>query len=167
MPVLVDDGRTIVESTIIIEHLDLVHPGRVRFLPEDRCEALDARMMDRFFDNYVMAPMMRIVFDFIRPLPQRDPPGVAEAHALFETAYDWLEKTLSGREWACGARFGLADCAAAPSLFYADWVHEIGPSRPCLRASRSRLLARPSFARAVEEGRPFRPNFPPGAPDRD
>jgi glutathione S-transferase len=167
MPVLVDRGRTIVESSIIIEHLDLEHPGRTRFVPEDRREALEVRTLDRFFDHYVMSPMIRIVFDFIRPEPARDPLGVGEARALLDTAYGWLERTLAGRPWAAGADFSLADCAAAPALFYADWVHAIGPSRPALQGYRARLLARPSFARAVDEGRPFRPHFPPGAPDRD
>jgi glutathione S-transferase len=167
MPVLVDGGRTIVESSIIIEHLDLAHPGRTRFVPDDRRDALEVRRMDRCFDNYVMAPMMRIVFDFLRPVANRDPQGVSEARALLDTAYDWLEHELAGREWAAGGPFSLADCAAAPALFYADWVHPIGGSRPVLGAFRARLLARPSFARAVDGGRPYRKNFPPGAPDRD
>ncbi|MCU0759675.1 MAG: glutathione S-transferase family protein [Steroidobacteraceae bacterium] len=167
MPLLVDRGRTVAESSIIVEYLDLEHPGPVRFLPAAARDALEVRMLDRFFDQYVMTPMQRIVFDALRPPANRDPHGVADAHALLETAYDWLEPTLAGREWAAGATFGLADCAAAPALFYADWVHEIGPTRPTLRAYRSRLLARASFARAVDEARPYRAGFPLGAPDRD
>jgi glutathione S-transferase len=167
MPVLVEGGQTIVESSIIIEHLDLAHPGPTRFVPDDRREALEVRRMDRCFDNYVMAPMMRIVFDHLRPAAHRDPQGVGEARALLDTAYDWLGSALSGRAWAAGAQFSLADCAAAPALFYADWVHPIGASRPVLGAYRARLLARPSFARAVDGGRPYRKDFPPGAPDRD
>ena len=92
---------------------------------------------------------------------------MAEARRALDTAYAWLETRLDGRTWAAGESFTMADCAAAPSLFYADWVHQIGPDFPQLRAYRSRLLARPSFARAVEEARPYRPNFPLGAPDRD
>lgn len=167
MPVLLDGGRAIVESSIIIEHLDLAHPGRTRFVPEDRRDALEVRRMDRCFDNYVMAPMMRIVFDCLRPESNRDPTGVSEARALLDTTYGWLERELADREWAGGARFSLADCAAAPALFYADWVHPIGAARPVLGAYRARLLARPSFARAVDGGRPYRKDFPPGAPDRD
>jgi glutathione S-transferase len=167
MPVLVDDGRTVVEATIIIEHLGLHHPGPVRLIPEDPRAALDVRMMDRCFDNYVMAPMQKIVGDSLRAVEQRDSHGVAEAHALLDTAYRWLDDTMRGREWAAGAAFSLADCAAAPSLFYADWVHPIDAAFSNARAYRRRLLARPSFARAVDEARPYRPFFPLGAPDRD
>jgi glutathione S-transferase len=167
MPVLVDDGRTVVEASIIVEHLDLRHPGPVRLIPEDRVAALDVRMMDRFFDNYVMTPMQRIVFDSIRSPESRDRQGVEEACALLDTAYRWLDETMTGREWAAGNYFSLADCAAAPALFYADWVHPIGEACSNARAYRRRLLERPSFARAVDEARPYRSFFPPGAPDRD
>ena len=84
-----------------------------------------------------------------------------------ERAYAWLDHELAGRTWALGNDFTMADCAAAPSLFYADWVHRIPETYPVLRAYRTRLLARPSFARCVEEARPYRPLFPLGAPDRD
>ena len=86
---------------------------------------------------------------------------------MLDSAYRWLDGTIASRPWACGEAFSLADCAAAPSLFYADWVHEIDSAFPHARAYRARLLARPSFARAVEEARPYRHYFPPGAPDRD
>ena len=167
MPVLVDDGRTVVESTIIIEHLGLRHPGPVRLLPDDACMALEVRMMDRFFDNYLSTPMQKIVFDGIRSAENRDPQGVAEARAMLDRAYRWLDDAMTGREWAAGDTFSLADCAAAPALFYADWVHPIGEAFSNVRAYRQRLLARPSFARAVDEARPYRPLFPLGAPDRD
>jgi glutathione S-transferase len=166
-PVLVDEARTVVESTIIIEYLDLRRPGPVRLIPEDARAALDTRMMDRFFDNYVMTPTQTIVGDHLRPADQRDPYGVERARAMLDTAYGWLEATLAGRTWAAGGAFGLGDCAAAPSLFYADWVHPIGAGLPNVRAYRQRLLARPSFARAVDEARPYRHLFPPGAPERD
>jgi glutathione S-transferase len=155
------------EATIIIEHLGLHHPGPVRLMPEDPREALDVRLMDRFFDNYVMTPMQKIVTDRIRPEEHRDPYGVTEARAMLDRAYGWLDKTLAGREWAAGTTFSAADCAAAPSLFYADWAHPIGENFPRARAYRRKLLARPSFARAVDEARPYRPFFPLGAPDRD
>lgn len=167
MPVLVDRGRTIVESSIVIEHLQLEHPGRTRFLPDDPRAALTVRMLDRVFDHYVQTPMQKIVLDVIRAPEQRDPAGVADARRLLDTAYAWLDGTLADREWASGAGFTLADCAAAPALFYADWVHAIPTQHACLRAYRARLLARPSFARAVDEARPYRALFPPGAPDRD
>lgn len=165
-PLLVDKGRVIVEATIIIEYLGLHHAGSVRLVPADPKVALDVRMMDRFFDNYVMTPMQKIVFDAFRSPEERDAKGVADARALLDTSYDWLEQRLAGREWAAGD-FSLADCAAAPSLFYADWAHPIPSALTTLRTYRSRLLARPSFARAVEEARPYRSYFPLGAPDRD
>ncbi len=167
MPVLVDDGRTVVEASIIIEHLELHHPGPVRLIPADPRAALDVRMMDRFFDNYVMTPMQKIVFDSLRPADARDPGGVTNARALLDTAYRWLDARMATREWAAAGAFGLADCAAAPALFYADWVHPLGAESPNVRAYRARLLARPSFARAVDEARPYRSLFPLGAPDRD
>ena len=166
-PVLVDDGRTIVESSIIIEYLDRHYPGRVRFIPDDPDAALEVRLMDRFFDNYVMSAMQRPVFEAIRGEAGRKEAAMEEARKLLDTAYAWLEQRLAGRKWAAGETLSLADCAAAPSLFYADWVHQIGDTYPRLRDYRAQLLAHPSFARAVEEGRPYRPNFPLGAPDRD
>lgn len=166
-PVLVDDGATIAESSIIIEHLDLRHPGPVRFLPDDREAALEVRSMDRFFDNHVMAAMQKPVFEALRGQGGRTDEALAEARQALDTAYAWLENRLDGRAWAAGGSFSMADCAAAPSLFYADWVHPIGAQFPRLKAYRVRLLARPSFARAVDEGRKYRHYFPLGAPDRD
>ena len=166
-PVLVDDGRMVAESSIIIEHLDLRHAGPVRLLPDDRGAALEVRFMDRFFDNYVMTPMQKPVSEALRPDGARKEEAMAQARLELEKAYVWLEQRLSGRTWAAGETFTMADCAAAPSLFYADWVHQIGPGFPRLRDYRSRLLARPSFARAVDEARPYRSYFPLGAPDRD
>jgi glutathione S-transferase len=166
-PVLVDDGCTIVETSIIIEHLDLHHPGSMRLVPEDARAALDVRMMDRFFDNYIMTPVQRIVSDSLRSAEARDPQGVAEARAMLDRSYDWLNRVMDGREWATGEAFSLADCAAAPSLFYSDWVHPISEAFAGVQAYRRRLLARPSFARAVDEARPYRHLFPLGAPDQD
>ena len=166
-PVLVDNDRTVMEASIIIEHLALHHPGSVRLIPEDAHVALDVRTMDRFFDNYVSTPLQKIVFDSIRAAENRDRHGVAEAREMLDTAYRWLDDTMSGREWAAGDVFSLADCAAAPALFYADWTHPIGERHSHVVAYRRRLLQRPSFARAVDEARPYRGYFPLGAPDRD
>ena len=166
-PVLADRGNTILESTTIIEYLDVAHPGRTRFMPVDPRAAIEVRMMDRIFDNYVMGPMQKIVLNQIRPEANRDPYGVDEARAMLDKTYEWLDRRLGAGTWAAGAEFTLADCAAAPSLFYADWAHEIAANFENLRAYRQRLLQRPSFARAVDEARPFRPYFPLGAPDRD
>jgi glutathione S-transferase len=166
-PVLVDAGRTVVEASIIIEHLGLHQPGPVTLLPADPRAALEVRTMDRFFDNYVSTPQQKIVYDSLRPEAERDARGVAEARAMLDTAYGWLDGIMAGREWAAGDDFSLADCGAAPSLFYADWTHRIAPSFPHVIAYRQRLLERASFARAVNEARPYRPLFPLGAPDRD
>ena len=166
-PVLVDDGKTIVESSIIIEHLDLHHAGAPRMVPEDSAQALDVRFMDRFFDNYIMEAMQRPILETLRKADGRRETAMAEAGVALDTAYGWLETWLAGRTWGVGERFSMADCAAAPSLFYADWVHPIGERFPLVRAYRSRLLAWPPVARAVEEGRPYRGYFPLGAPDRD
>ena len=166
-PVLVDDGRPLIEASIIIEHLDLHYPGPVRLIPEQGDSALEVRFWDRFFDNYVHAPMQAIVGDALRPDGQHDPVGVRQSRETLEIAYAWLEKRLAGREWVCGDGFSLADCAAAPALFYADWGHPIADGLPEVRAYRARLNARPSFARAIDEARPYRSFFPLGAPDRD
>jgi len=166
-PVLVEDGRTILEASIIIEYLQVHHAGPVTLIPEDPDAAIEVRMLDRFFDNYVMTPQGKCVFDALRAPEDRDPYGVTEARAMLDTAYAWLDERMAHREWAAGDAFSLADCAAAPSLFYADWTHEIPAKLANLRAYRARLLARPSFARAVDGGRPYRHFFPLGAPDRD
>ncbi|APA87000.1 glutathione S-transferase family protein [Paraburkholderia sprentiae WSM5005] len=166
-PVLVDGGRTVIEASIIIEYLGLHYPGPVALLPADPRAALDVRAMDRFFDNYMSTPQQKIVFDSLRAETERDARGVADARAMLDTAYAWLDRHMAEREWAAGDSFSLADCGAAPSLFYADWTHPIDPAFAHVRAYRQRLLARPSFARAVDEARPYRPLFPLGAPDRD
>jgi glutathione S-transferase len=167
-PVLVDAGRPIAESSIIIEHLDLHHPGPVRFVPADPEAALEVRLLDRFFDQHVMNAMQGPVNEAMRQGSDRLDEAKARAAAALDTACGWLEQRLAGRPWAVGDAFSMADCAAAPSLFYADWVHAIDATPyPGLRAYRARLLARPSFARAVEEGRCYRHYFPLGAPDRD
>ena len=166
-PLLVDEGRTIVESTIIIEHLGLFHPGPVQLVPADPHEALEARRMDRIFDLYFATPQQKIVFDTFRKEGEHDARGVADARTQLETSYAWLDNVMRDRQWAAGERFTLADCAAAPFLFYADWTHRIDPKFEHVLAFRERLLKRPSFARAVDEARPYRPLFPLGAPDRD
>lgn len=166
-PVLEDEGRTIFETTSIIEHLAVHHPGPVRLIPDDPAAAVEVRMMDRVFDNYISSPQQKVVFNAIRTEADRDPYGVADAKRMLETAYAWLDKRLAGREWATDHGFSLADCAAAPALFYADWTHPIDDRFATLKAYRARLLARPSMARAVDEARPYRAYFPLGAPDRD
>jgi glutathione S-transferase len=166
-PVMVDKGKPVFEATIIIEYLTVHYPGPVKLIPADSDAAIEVRMLDRFFDNYISTPQQTIVFNALRPKDSRDPYGVDQARGMLDAAYGWLETRMAGRQWAAGDGFSLADCAAAPSLFYADWSHPLGDRFPNVTAYRQRLLARPSFARAVDEARPFRPFFPLGAPDRD
>jgi len=124
-------------------------------------------MMDRIFDNYVMNPMQVPVADALRPADQRDLYGVEKARASLGRIYAWLDAILADRQWGAGDNFTIADCAAAPALFYADWVEAIPVQFPRLRDYRTRLLARPTVARTVDEARPYRAFFPLGAPDRD
>lgn len=166
-PILREAGRVVLEASIVIEYLAVHHPGPVKLIPADPDLALEVRMLDRFFDNYVMTPQGKFVFDALRPADARDPHGVEEARRMLDTSYAWLDARMKDRTWAVGETFTLADCAAAPSLFYADWTYAIPQHYRHLLAYRARLLQRPSFARAVDEARRFRHYFPLGAPDRD
>jgi glutathione S-transferase len=161
-PLLVDDGMPIMESSIIVEH---VAPAMV---PVDRDAAREVRMLDRIFDNHVMGPMQAIVAEHLPFITQTpDEARIARARASLDKVYPWLDNRLAGRRWAAGDEFTLADCAGAPSLFYADWAHPIPEELSTLKGYRSRVLARPSVARVVDEARPYRHFFPLGAPDRD
>jgi glutathione S-transferase len=166
-PMLLHDGRVVIEATSIIEYLDMLHPEPARLIPADAGAALEVRFMDRVFDNHVMSMMQQIVNEYLPPNESPNPATVERVRAKLEIIYGWLDKRLAGHDWATPYGFSLADCAAAPSLFYADWVHQIPDSMPVLRAYRARLNARPSVARCIEDARPYRPYFPLGAPDRD
>jgi glutathione S-transferase len=166
-PVLTDGTRTVVESTIIVEYLARHFPGPAPMFPADTDAALEVRTMDRVFDNYVMAPMQSLVAAHMRPEGERDAMAMADARKTLDLAYGWLERRLAQRSWLSNDGFSLAECAGAPALFYADWVHPLGERYPGVAAYRGRVLARPSVARVVEEARPYRKFFPPGAPDRD
>ncbi len=166
-PILVDGERVVLEASCVIEYLALHYPGPVKLVPDHADAALEVRMLDRFFDNYISTPQQKFVFDRLRPEANRDPCGVDQARTMLDTAYAWLDQRMAGREWATGDAFTMADCGAAPFLFYADWTHPIDARHAHVRAYRQRLLARPSVRRAVDEARPFRNYFPLGAPDRD
>lgn len=166
-PVLVDGEHTVLEASCIGEYIGLRVPPAQRLIPEDPLRALEVRMLDRVLDNYVSTPQQKVVFDALRPQDRRDAHGVDEARRTLETAYAWLDARMAGRTWAVDERFSLADCAAAPFLVYAHWTHPIAPQHSHLRAYRRRLLQRPSFARAVEAARPYRPYFPLGVPAED
>jgi glutathione S-transferase len=168
MPVLVDGGRGVFESTILIEHLDLAYPDTPRMIPADPKTALKARLMDRVFDCHLEASFQAAVSEYIPFITETpDPARVERARATLSTIYPWLEAQLPDDGWACGSEFTLADCSGAPALFYADWTQPIPDECQKLKAYRARLLARPSVARCVEDARPYRGYFPLGAPDRD
>ncbi len=166
-PLLVDNERSVIESSIIIEYLQHRHPGSVCLLPQDPMLALEVRFLDRFFDLHIMTPVQHAVSGALTGDPVKRQDGLAFAKEKLDLAYAWLDGQLAGKTWAVGADFTMADCAAAPALFYADWTHPISDAFPTLQAYRQRLLARPAFSRAVEEARPYRQLFPLGAPDRD
>lgn len=158
-----DRGVEVFETSIIIEYLDRNYPGAVRLVPEDADLALEVRLWDRIFDQYVMNAFQPIISDRLRPADQRDPLSVQTAHANLRHAYEVLEQRLAGRTWAAGEAFSLADCAAAPSLFYAALAEPLD-AFPVTAGYRQRLLERPSVARAVEEAKPFFQYFP-GTPE--
>lgn len=173
IPVLVDGDEIVVEATSIVEYLAVHHPGPAPLIPADPAEAVTARMIDRVFDHYVMGNMQRIVAaHFISSdAPERglraspDQSEIAAAKAKLRKAYAWLERWLVGN--ALPPHVSLVTCAAAPSLFYTDWVEPIPPDCPRLGALRAELNALPPVARCIEDARPYRPYFPLGAPDRD
>lgn len=163
-PAVADEGRLIFEATGIIEYLEAKYPDTPRLLPADPLAAQEVRMWDRFFDNYINYPQQRIVYLAIGREPD-DGDGGARWKAEFDKAYAFLDRRMEGREWAAADQFSLADCAAAPALLYADWTYAIPRTFKNVWAYRDRLLARPSYARALDEARPFRHYFPLGAPE--
>jgi glutathione S-transferase len=161
MPLLVDDGRVVPETSIIIEHLARRHGGSAqKLLPTDADAALDVRLWDRLFDHYVMHPMQDIVADRIRPEADRDPLAVQQAEGILATAYGMIDARMAGRGWCCGDDFTLADCAAAPALFYAETLVPFPAECGNLRGYYERLLRRPSVARVLEEAKPFFRYYP-------
>lgn len=164
-PVLADDGRLIFEATSIIEHLARHYPGPEKLLPDEPEAALYTRMLDRVFDNYVMNTMQPVVEEYLRSSTDPDMIRIQEARNRLVRSYQWLENWLES--YPVTGRITLIECAAAPSLFYADWVREIGDEFPRLKRWRAHLLALPPVRRCVDDARPYRGYFPPGAPDRD
>ena len=158
-PVLVDSGHTILESSTIIEHLQLHHPGPTRMIPEGDA-GIEAHMLDRIFDNHVMTPMQKIVADRLRADGEKDPRGVENAREMLAMAYGLIDGHMAERTWAAGEAFSLADCAATPALFYAGIVAPWGEEQGALGAYFERLVARPSVARTLAEARPFFDYFP-------
>lgn len=161
-PVLRDEAkdRTIPESSIIIEYLDQHYPGRTRLVPADADLARQMRLRDRFGDLYLNVPMQKIVTDKLRPAGRNDPHGVEQARALLQTAIGLLDQEIGNKTWAMGDAFSMADCAAAPPLFYANMVMPFRDTHRNAGAYFDRLMQRPSFARAVKEAEPYFKMFP-------
>jgi glutathione S-transferase len=161
-PVLRDAARdrTVPESSIIIEYLDRHYPGRTQLVPTDADLAWQTRLRDRFYDLYVHEPMQKIVGDRLRPKEKSDPFGVDEARSRLRTSYDIIDREMAGKAWAMGDHFTLADCAACPSLFYADKVLPFGGTHNNVAAYFDRLKARPSYARVLAEAEPYLKLFP-------
>ncbi len=161
-PVLRDDAkdRTVPESSIIIEYLGLHYPGRTQLVPADADMARQTRLRDRFYDLYVQLPMQKVVGDKLRPAGKNDPYGVELAKAQLQTAYGMIDQEMATKTWAMGDAFSMADCAAAPALFYANLVLPFGDTHKNTAAYFGRLMERPSFARAVEEAKPYFAMFP-------
>lgn len=162
MPVLEDGARglTIPEATIIIEYLDHRHPGATRFVPADPDLAWRTRLQDRIYDLHVQDPMQKIVGDRLRPPDQRDPFGVDAARDRLRAACALVDRDMATRRWAVGDSFGLADCAAAPALFYADKVEPLGERWPHAARYLRRLMELPAFARVIDEAKPYAALFP-------
>jgi len=161
-PVLSDDarGQTVPESSIIIEYLDQYYPGKTRFIPADADLARQMRLRDRYFDLHIHMPMQKIVGDRLRPDGAKDPYGVEEAKARLRLSYGIIEREMATRTWAMGEAFSLADCAAAPALFYANEVMPFGETHPEVAAYFDRLKARPSYARVLKQAEPYFAMFP-------
>jgi glutathione S-transferase len=156
-PVLRDEARdrTVPESSIIIEYLAQHYPGKSQLVPADAELARQTRLRDRFFDLYVNVPMQKVVTDKLRPAGKNDPYGVEQAKTLLETSLGMIDQDMATKTWVMGDGFTMADCAAAPPLFYANMLMPFGATHKNAARYLDRLMKRPSFARAVEEAQPY------------
>lgn len=161
IPLLVDQGRPIPETSIIIEYLQRhhAHPGHT-LIPLDFDDAIEVRLWDRMFDQYVMTPMQALTADLLRPEADRDAYGVAQARERLSSAYAFIDRHLEGRTWVSGSTFSMADCAAAPALFYAVTYVPLQPQHSQLTAYFDRLMTHPSVARAIDQAQPWFKFYP-------
>lgn len=161
-PVLQDDARneTVPESTTVIEYLDQYYPGSTKFIPGDKALALQVRQSDRLYDLYIHMEMQKVIGDRLRPADKKDPYGVEQARNRMRTAYDIMDKAMAGRTWAVGETFTLADCSACPALYYGNKATPFEDTHKNLAIYYHRLLKRPSFARVIEEAKPYNHLFP-------
>jgi glutathione S-transferase len=161
-PVLQDGARDrmVPESSIIIEYLDQHYPGATKFIPDDPEQARMVRFADRFYDLHIHLHMQKVVGDRLRPANAKDPHGVADARTRMAAALALADEQMADRTWAAGGTFTLADCAAAPALFYADKIAPFAGDYPNLIAYLERLKRRPSYARTLKEAEPYFRFFP-------
>jgi glutathione S-transferase len=161
MPLLIDQGQPVSESSIIIEYAQRHHaaPGRA-LIPQEADVALQVRLWDRLFDLYVMTPMQTLTSHLLRSESERDAVGMTQARDSLSTAYAWIDRHVAGRTWVAGDAFSMADCAAAPALFYAATYVPIAPQHTHLAAYFDRLIDRPSVARTIDQARPFFQYYP-------
>jgi glutathione S-transferase len=161
-PVLRDAERerTVPESSVIIEYLGRHYPGPVTLIPEDPERAAQVRAADRFYDLHIHQHMQKIVTDNLRPAGGHDPVGVGQARARLRTALRLAESEMAGRSWAAAEQFSIADCAAAPALFYTNRIMPLSHEFPHLGSYLERLTGRPSYARALAEAQPYFARFP-------
>jgi glutathione S-transferase len=161
MPLLVDGTRVVPETSIIVEYLSEHHAEPDRsLLPRHADAGLEVRLMDRLLDLYAMVPMQAIVADRLRAEQDRDPIAVAKARETLVMIYDLLERRLDKRSWMAGDRFSLADCTAAPALFYATTLVPLPAGHHRLAGYFERVLQRPSVARVLDEARPYFQFYP-------
>ena len=154
-PVLQDGSHTIPESSVIIEHLDLEYPGKTKFIPADPKLALQVRLKDRFYDLHVHGHMQKVVGDRLRPEGKKDFHGVDDARRRLTISLDMIDAEMAGKTWAMGDDFTMADCAAGPPLFYVDKLFPLAGTHKNAARYLGRLLERPSYARVIEEAKPY------------
>jgi glutathione S-transferase len=157
-PVIVDGARgdwVVPESSIIIEYLAQHYPGPSKLIPGDADLARQVRMRDRFFDLNIHVHMQKVMGDNMRPDGKHDPYGVDHARAQIRTAFGLVDQDMAAKHWAMGDTFTMADCAAAPALFYGSMVVPFGDEFQNVAAYLERLKQRTSFARVLKEAEPY------------
>lgn len=149
-------GRDVPETSVIIEYLDRHYAGAQPLVPADFDEALEVRLWDRFFDLYVQGPMQAIVACQLGGTRC----DTTKERTKLKTAYKMIERRMASRSWICGSEFSMADCAAAPALFYGSTVLPFPEEYVHLAAYFERLVARPSVQRVLEESKPYFAQYP-------
>lgn len=155
-PLIRDQDRTVAETSVIIEYLDRHHGGRHPLIPVDWEAALEVRLWDRVFDNYVQGPMQQIVSERLNGSNA----DTSAERAMLNSVYRMIDHHLSSRAWISPRGFSMADCAAAPALFFASTLEPLPGELDHLGAYFNRLMDRPSVKRVLEEARPYFAMYP-------